>query len=147
MVAYSFQKRFIPPITIGLGLPIRPEDQDDRAATMLTPKRQTIRAVGLRRHARPGETLQLFTGMRTKQCRLIGEATCSSVEPVIIWVDSRAIAIERGKLMLGRAAMTEFARNDGFANPEDMAQFWRTEHKGIAKFEGFLIRWEPQNGR
>ena len=53
MVAYSLKPRFIPPILSGA-------------------KRQTIRAISRRRHAIPGETLQLYTGMRTKQCRLIG---------------------------------------------------------------------------
>ncbi|MEJ0016825.1 MAG: ASCH domain-containing protein [Acetobacteraceae bacterium] len=46
MVAYSFKRDFAAPILAGI-------------------KRQTIRA-DRRRHARPGEVLQLYTGMRTK---------------------------------------------------------------------------------
>lgn len=45
MVAYSYKRRFVTPIRVGLGL---------------LPKRQTIRAHGLRRHARAGEELQHY---------------------------------------------------------------------------------------
>ena len=48
VVALNFKQQFIPPILSGA-------------------KRQTIRAIGRRRHAIPGETLQLYTGMRTKR--------------------------------------------------------------------------------
>ena len=64
MVAYSFKKRFGPPILAGA-------------------KAQTIRA-DRKRHARPGEFVQLFTGMRTRQCRRLGETPCLSVEPIRI---------------------------------------------------------------
>jgi hypothetical protein len=47
VVAYSFRQQFRPPILAGT-------------------KRQTIRA-DRKRHARPGEQLQLYTGMRTRQ--------------------------------------------------------------------------------
>ena len=63
MVAYSFRPRFIEPILGGR-------------------KRQTIRAIGRRRHARPGDPLQLYAGMRTRNCRLIGRAICIDVVEV-----------------------------------------------------------------
>lgn len=62
MVAYSFRARFVVPIEAGT-------------------KRQTIRAPR-KRHAKPGEEMQLYTGMRTRACRLIRLATCLSVWPV-----------------------------------------------------------------
>ena len=69
MVAYSFQRRFAPPIS-----------------TLV--KRQTIRA-DRRRHARPGEMLQLFTGMRTRHCaKIIADPRCLSVEPIVLRMDS-----------------------------------------------------------
>lgn len=64
MVAYSFKRRFAEPILAGA-------------------KRQTIRA-DRRRHARPGEELQLYTGMRTKSCRLIARRTCVDIQRVIL---------------------------------------------------------------
>jgi hypothetical protein len=57
MVAYSFKDRFIVPISLGLNIPY---DVDHVVDVDAGPKRQTIRAIGLRRHARPGETLQLY---------------------------------------------------------------------------------------
>lgn len=76
MVAYSFKKRFVDPIRVGLSSVSLSFD--------CQPKRQTIRSIGKRRHARPGETLQLYTAMRTKQCRKIGDARCMGVEGVLL---------------------------------------------------------------
>lgn len=140
MVAYSFNKRFVSPIRVGLGIKIHHEPGD---AHVYTPKRQTIRATGKRRHARPGETLQLYHGMRTKQCFKIGEARCTDVVPIIIRVPrddawlSVKIADEPEKL-----ADDAFAQADGFASVEDMWLFWRQEHPLVRTFTGFLIRWE-----
>ena len=62
MVAYSFKGRVEPRI---------------QART----KQQTIRAVGRKRHTRPGERMTLTTGDRFHP-RLIGEAVCQSVVPI-----------------------------------------------------------------
>lgn len=63
MPAYNFQKQFAPLVESGQ-------------------KRQTIRAIGKRRHARPGESLQLYTGQRTKACRkLISPDPVASMPP------------------------------------------------------------------
>jgi hypothetical protein len=147
VTAYSFQRRFVAPICVGLGIeiPLVPGLRI-AAGCGIRPKRQTVRAVGKRRHARPGEVLQLYQGMRTKLCQKIGEARCIDVSGVIIWIDHRAIAIERAKMMLSRREMEQFARDDGFVDAEEMAQFWRCTHKGIERFDGVLIQWEPING-
>jgi len=73
MVAYSFRARFREPILVGA-------------------KRQTIRA-DRKRHARPGEQLQLYTGMRTRECAIIARALCSQVMPVRIDVDGCRIEV------------------------------------------------------
>lgn len=140
MPAYSFKKRFIWPIKVGLGMAM----PDSFGAPW--PKRQTIRATGKRRHARPGEIVQLYHAMRTKQCFKIGEGRCTEVAPVIIWVNPETIAIERSKMLMNRTEMDIFARSDGFSDALDMAAFWRKEHAGIEKFEGVLIMWEPIDG-
>lgn len=142
MVAYSFKKRFVSPIRVGLGMSLRPEDQDDAAATLLLPKRQTIRAYGKRRHARAGETLQLYHAMRTKQCFKIGEATCTEVVPVSILVGEHSMVITSGKDTVKGGLIHAFARLDGFASGEDMLAFWKEEH-GLGRFEGIMIRWRP----
>lgn len=138
MVSYSFKRRFIVPISRGLGIPYQ---IDDIVVPTDTPKSQTIRAIGKRRHASPGNTLQLYTAMRTKQCRLIGEAVCVDVIPMVIWVTEKAFAVQRGKLLLNPKETQLFAQQDGFADADDMAAFWRAEHKGIDKFEGLMISW------
>lgn len=146
MVAYSFKDRFVDPIRVGLSSVSLSFD--------CTPKRQTIRAIGKRRHARPGEVLQLYYGMRTKQCRSIGVARCVSVEGVLLkWSEWQSFCtydiVEREPGVWRRIGDTRpiadretFAIEDGFADFDDMATFWMNEH-GPNTFEGVLIKWEP----
>jgi hypothetical protein len=144
MVAYSFKHQFIGPIRAGLGI----EHLNERGKIVIpgpTPKRQTIRAVGKRRHARPGEVLQLYYGMRTKQCMSIGVSRCVSVEPIEIAVlDDAILLIRIGEPLkaLSERDMEQLARNDGFGSLEDMWLFWRREH-GLGVFNGLMIKWEP----
>ena len=144
MVAYSFKKQFIEPIMAGLGVEIdAPEVQ---------PKRQTIRAIGKRRHARPGEVIQLYTAMRTKQCRKLGEARCVSVGGVLLkwseWPSFCTFNIRDGRrvgALVPIPDMEAFARADGFGDFAQMRKFWADEHGG-ATFEGLLIKWEAVRG-
>ncbi|WP_291208909.1 hypothetical protein [Hyphomonas sp.] len=123
MVAYSFKQRFADPI-------------EQRT------KLQTIR-LDRKRHARKGEELQLYQGMRTRHCRLLRRATCTLVcdieinwkPPVIIRLDKFIVLAERGML-------EDFARKDGFEDLADMRAFWEAEHPGLTIFRGKLIRWE-----
>lgn len=149
MVAYSFKKRFVTPIRVGLGLPVRDEDQDHDGATILLPKRQTIRAVGKRRHALPGEAVQLYTGMRTQICRMIGVARCKEVRDIVLtFREPCTVAIGSASLQQRHAyyfgdELNEFARRDGFAGWPDMVAFWRSEHGHAEIFFGVLVEWEP----
>lgn len=52
MAAYNFKSQFVPKIESG-------------------EKTQTVRRIGKRVHAKPGQPVQLYTGMRTKKCRKI----------------------------------------------------------------------------
>ncbi len=120
MVAYSFQKQF------------------SRHIRLLT-KQQTIRAER-KRHARPGEQLQLYTGMRTRFCSLIGRAVCSEVLPITI--DIEGVRVESGGLVLhGHNEMDIFATADGFRDWSEMRGFWRKHHPGVTVFSGVVIRW------
>jgi hypothetical protein len=146
MVAYSFKRRFVRPIRIGLSSVSLSFD--------CAPKRQTIRAIGKRRHARPGETLQLYTGMRTRDCEMIGEARCVSFEGVLLkWSEWPSYFLfdmmERDPGTWRRAGplrpiedLDQFARDDGFSDFDDMKEFWRETH-GPQTFEGALIKWAP----
>ena len=112
-------------------------------------KRQTVRAHRKdgRPHAKVGDTIKLYTGMRTKACRLLGEATVTSIKPVRI--EATQMYLD-GKLMLAGLCsrddpMTdnEFAEADGFDSFMDMADWFRDVH-GLP-FEGVVIRWnEPR---
>ncbi len=125
MVAYSFKERFAEDI-----IALR--------------KRQTIRA-NRKRHARPGERLQLFTGMRTAKCRklLKDDPVCIDVVPIVIEVKDEGIS---GLRIDGwdytYVESERFARADGFESLADMHSFWKAEH-GIGRFEGVLISWRP----
>ena len=66
MVAYNFQEQFVAAIVDGR-------------------KRQTIRAIGKKRHAEPGERIQLYTGMRQPGCRkIIDDPVCVLAMPIRI---------------------------------------------------------------
>lgn len=139
MVAYSFQRRFGPQIQAGLGLmPV---------TGLLVPKRHTIRR-DRRRHARPGEEVQLYHGMRTKRCELIGRARCTSVGPIEIhfrrrstgdWMHHDALPEKMDR----SGDLDQFAKSDGFQDWADLRAFWSEEHPGIEDFAGVIIFWEP----
>jgi hypothetical protein len=125
MVAYSFKRQFVRPILDGT-------------------KRQTIRA-DRRRHARPGEELQLYTGMRTKECRLICRARCLDVLPIFIAFRKRARTdwVRVGGKKLDRPSeLDAFARHDGFKDWGELREFWRTNHPGVCDFRGVMITWD-----
>jgi hypothetical protein len=142
MVAYSFKRRFVDPIRVGLSSVSLSFD--------CPPKRQTIRAIGRKRHARAGETLQLYTAMRTKQCASIGVARCTTVDNIRIAVEAGCIVTaprtDHAQVIKSPAYLDAFAVNDGFTDWADMRQFWRDEHGDLARlgpFVGILIQWEP----
>jgi hypothetical protein len=126
MAAYNFQERFVGPILSGT-------------------KTQTIRPVGKRRHAKPGERLQLYTGMRTASCRKILEEdpVCLQVQSVELNflptdVSNWLIAVD-GQFLL-REAFDEFASRDGFNSIEEMAETFRKLYDG-ARDDMLLITW------
>lgn len=123
MVAYSFKAQFAQPII-------------DRT------KGGTIRA-DRRRHARPGEELQLYTGMRTKQCRLISRETCLDALPIGLDFPNNAVILSiRQHALTGWKLLDAFALFDGFQNWLALREFWRKEHGSDLKlFNGVHIRW------
>lgn len=162
MVAYSFKPRFVVPIQAGLGLPLKHPIKAQVAAFMHVPddqrpapKRQTIRAVGRRRHARRGEILQLYCGLRTKRAFLIGRAKCTEVRDIVITFEEGRDVVAVGGIGMGRGkqqryacyqgdGLDDFARRDGFESWAEMREFWKREHTPLPKvWIGLLIEWEP----
>lgn len=132
MVAYSFQRRFVPAILDG-----------SKTHTLRGPRR---------RYAREGEAMQLYAGMRTRQCRLIARATCNRFFGVVLKFSAyQCFALfdvveqepgvwkRRGRLRR-MGDPDAFARSDGFEDIDDMGRWWRDNH-GVTSWEGFLIGW------
>ena len=141
MSAYSFKKRFVVPIWVGLGMEIQPWEGCDRCWIADTGKAPNDPRTGRRRHARPGEFIQLYTAMRTKQCRLIAELMCESVHKIEMDIGKHRLYVEiDGRAMKG-GGIHDFARQDGFEHGEDMLEFWHTNHPGVKHFDGNLIKW------
>lgn len=101
-------------------------------------KKQTVRA---KRRAKKGDRLQLFTGLRTSDCRKLIEP-----DPVCTLVDY--VSIRPEYLTLGDTSLHEgdadhFARRDGFANYAEMVA-WFEQTYGSPYFVGYVHVWAPQ---
>jgi hypothetical protein len=152
MVAYSYKGRFVAPIRISLGLPVLDLHYElgfYLPGQPIRPKRQTIRANGRRRHARPGETLQLYYGMRTSKCFKIGEARCSAVSAIRVFVHGDRVLVNQPRRLIEYRKPSDldmFARDDGFDDWAGMRAFWLEVHddklKQLGPFVGVLIQWE-----
>jgi len=118
MVAFNFSQEFVGSIETGI-------------------KTQTLRA---KKRAKPGDILQLYTGMRTKACRLI-------VPPVVCLVaDYCHIApdeITFGNKDLHPKSIDEFAAMDGFTSYEALLRWFENKY-GQNHFIGFVHRWRNQ---
>lgn len=116
MVAFNFKAQFAPLVESGV-------------------KVQTIRATA---RAKPGDSLQLYTGQRTKACRKL-----ITPDPVCIVVDY--VGIRPKYLTLGNAAKhngdaDDFARRDGFVDYDDMVK-WFDATYGKPYFQGYVHVW------
>ena len=121
MVAYSFKKQFAAPILDGTKIGTIRNDR--------------------KRHARPGEELQLYTGMRTRQCRLVARKICKSVHRIRMGIDAfRILYIRIDDKDLPDIQWDDFAVGDGFADISAMGVFWMKDH-GQGVFTGVWIRW------
>ena len=136
MVAYGFNKRFVGPIRTG-----------EKAHTIRLPRK---------RHAYPGEQLQLYRGMRQKSCfKIRPDVTCTRVDIVSIATSSIGMeAIAINGIVLTQDEMEALALADGFRLRPDysgkdalhaMGYFWRSIHtsqlSGVHVFEGVMIAW------
>lgn len=100
------------------------------------------------RDPKKGDKLQLYTGMRQKGCRKLGDVECWRVRPVEI--DATGITLDGRRLYCGDAPAYQggidpehydgdFARADGFGGFTDMLEFFETQHS--LPFKGLLIEW------
>ena len=103
--------------------------------------RQTIR---LKRkdgkNPHPGDTLYLYTGLRTKGCRKLGTAICTGAWDVGI---TKCGPVLTG-IRLDPDEAGELAARDGFSCFGDMQDFFEKEHS--LPFWGLLIEWGEMEG-
>ncbi len=131
MPALNFKKQFAEDVELGV-------------------KRQTVRAHRKdgRAHCKPGDCIKLYTGMRTKSCRLLAEAKCTRIQPVKIMATEMELNGRRlPTAIYSRDQLeptdNEFAEADGFPSFMDMAS-WFEETHGLP-FEGVVIEWDVCN--
>jgi hypothetical protein len=144
MVAYSFQRRFVNPIRVGLGL-----EQLEHFPPAAGPKRHTIRAPRRRGHAREGQQLQLFFGLRTQHCFLIARALCIRSSPITLVFEEKSQGIVAPSLDLpqwGYKSLDAFAVGDGFEDWKALKTYWLVERGVEDKFEGTIIFWGSNKG-
>lgn len=115
-------------------------------------KCQTIRA--FRKYPiRQGETLYLYTALRTKFAKRLRVVKCKSVNRIDISFNKPLIIIwystDESLALHTIYQLNEFAKADGFSDWDDMKSFWIQEHgvkKGKRKailriFKGNLYKW------
>jgi len=99
-------------------------------------KTQTIRARRKDGHKpSPGENLQLYYGMRTKQCRKLRDAICEYTQEVSM----TEAGMKLDGVTLAPNRILEIAKADGFESVEAFRNFFRDTH-GFP-FRGDLIKW------
>lgn len=127
-------------------------------------KRQTVRA-DRKRHARPGEPMQLFCDQRSRRCRklLTPDPICTAVRRIDIGIsvliDDFIASISIDGIPLRADEIEAFAGADGFSVAAvgdwrfkqtgwrgsarwNMGEFWLSRHGG-GRFEGVLLEWSP----
>jgi len=100
-------------------------------------KSQTIRAPR-KKPIKEGDTLYLYTGMRTKNCIKLNEVICDSVLDFNIHMDGWGCDV--GPCMVrDKDELNKLARADGFEDWFEMVRWFIYNH-GLP-FKGNLILW------
>jgi hypothetical protein len=117
MPAFNFQKQFAEAVELGI-------------------KKQTIR---MRRMNRPriGQMAFLYTGMRTKKCRLLKASMIKKVSSVLMYALSEYVVV--GNEQIEGDKLEQFAKADGFESWAAMYNWFHHTH-GMPFF-GDLISW------
>lgn len=124
MAAYNFQKQFVPLIESGA-------------------KRSTIRARRKNGYLpRPGDLLRLYSGMRTKACKLIREVPVTKVVPVTIYARHGCADVILDGKRLGDYEVAALAASDGFKGVQQFAEFF--DEKYGPELQAYLICWDVQ---
>jgi hypothetical protein len=126
MPAYNFKPQFVDDVESGVKL-------------------NTIRPRRKKPPTKVGDTLFLYTGMRTNNCRRLRKAICTDIKGAVIWEGG----VNIGGLDLNTEQIEALAKSDGFANSADFFAFFRktykmTKENPLTDME--FIAWEPKGG-
>jgi len=119
MPALNFQNQFVPMVADGTKL-----------HTIRRKRKNPIKV---------GQMLQLYTGMRTKQCEMIAARLCTAVVPVVIYPNLGRVVL--GGKMLSLDDTLRFAIRDGFANQMDFFKFFERYPQEVLEREMEVIYW------
>ena len=128
MPAYNFKAQFAPAVEAGQKL-------------------CTIRG----RTAKVDSIAYLYTGMRTKACRKLGQGTIAHCAPIAIgYAQDGCPRVTFGKHKMNATELAALATADGFESPRAFVDFFRDQYKfeshtedgGKNVFSGFMITWE-----
>lgn len=125
MGLYNFRARFVEPILAGR-------------------KQHTIRA--RRRYPeRVGNTMHLYTGLRTKAARLLLRVPCMKIEDIAIVSGCKHAGgctcdaqVSVDGVELDHGERERLAVLDGFTSFAEMSAFW----KGRVPFDGQIVHWK-----
>lgn len=122
-ILLNFQKEFVPLVEAGL-------------------KPHTIRARRVDgRDPLPGDTLHLYTGLRTKACRLLRREPCQYTAEVTIQPSAGDVHhVLLGGRPLDQDEVETLARVDGFASGTEFVHYFQEQY-GLP-FTGLLIGWD-----
>ena len=130
MPSLNFKKEFVPGILAML-------DKNYAKRTGVKPKYTTIRAKR-KRPIRKGDKLFLFSGLRTKYCKKMGETICLKTEDITINEPTpNTININIDGITLSAQEEIKLAKKDGFISSSEMVEWFRKAH-GLP-FEGQRI--------
>lgn len=99
-------------------------------------KRQTIRP-RRKRFTKPGDTLYLFTGLRTRQARRLRTETCIDVQSIRIY-DLNRVAVDGN--FLSQKEVEQLALADGFETAAEFFAFFERQY-GLPADGLVLIKW------
>jgi hypothetical protein len=91
----------------------------------------------------PGDTLYLFTGLRTKKCRRLRTEICTHVTKIKFPEEGNRFYLFDSKTpnYKGGWPASRLIKSEGFKDWEEMIEFFKNHYK--LPFIGEIIRWNP----
>lgn len=121
MAAYNFKKEFAPAVKSG----------KKRCTMRQRRKSGYVPSVG--------ESLTLYTGMRSKGCEKLCDVTVKAVRPVIIELEEERTSVVLDGTPLTFNEIRHLAERDGFFSVAEFRGFFRTQYGTQAHL--YLIEW------